>query len=753
MRWRSIIGVLGLVSMVISLSFVTADEAGFHRGEWPFRPLEQPPVPSVKNMGWVQNPLDAFILAELEKKGLEPSSAASKATLLRRLTFDLTGLPPTTEELATFEKDRSPQAYDCVVERLLASPRYGERWARHWLDLVRFADTAGFKRDYVRNDAFRYRDYVIRALNEDLPYDRFIRQQIAGDETEPENPDAIIATGMIRLYAEEATASDFVKLRQDILDDITEVTGCTFLGLTLGCAKCHDHKFDPLSQADFFRWEACFSTIVPRDDVPAVAINERHEYDRKLQEWESATAAVRQKIDELVEPIRKQAMIDLTAAYDAETRAAWQVPNTTRSTRQQQLCILSRRQFTLVMAKRVKRMEGDAKSKYDELQKQLVAWDHLKPQAPPTAMSVMDGAGPAPAVHILATGDYRKPLAEVKPGFPEFLGNPLQSSLMVSAEAPAVQRRAALANWLTLPDHPLTARVMANRLWQHHFGRGIVLTSNDFGAMGTAPTHPELLDWLSAEFVRQGWSIKAVHRLIVHSATYQQSSQVDASNPAHRKAIAADGDNHLLWHARRTRLEAESVRDSLLALSGRLEPRMFGPSSYPELPDVVMANSADAWEADPVEANRYRRTIYCLQKRNLRHPFLASFDQPDMYNSCAVRTNTLTATQALSLWNSETTSEQAQRWCGRLLANEPDDSAFIRRAYLEIFGREPTAEEITAACEFFRDQANRIVMHETDTPEDSLPIPAPHCLESHHAGARVDFCHALMNASEFLFVE
>jgi hypothetical protein len=749
----------------------TADEAGFHRGEWPFRPLERPAVPSVQNEAWVQTTVDRYILAELEKRGLQPSPRADKATLLRRVTFDLTGLPPTPEELTTFLNDHSPQAFERVVERLLASPRYGERWARHWLDLVRYADTAGFKRDYLRPDAFRYRDYVIGALNEDLPYDRFIQQQLAGDEMEPDNPAAIIATGMIRLYPEEATASDFVKLRQDILDDITEVTGFAFIGLTLGCAKCHDHKFDPITQADFFRWEACFSTIVPRDDVPAMAPQEREKYASQLQAWEAATSEIRQQIEELVEPVRKQAMQDLTVAYDADTKAAWLTPSEKRTTRQQQLWLLSRRQLTLLLAKRLKRMEGAAKTKYDDLQKQLAAWDHLKPQTPPTAMSVMDGAGPAPPVHILATGDYRKPLAEVTPGFPEFLGNPWQvsaelnplsnpaveapsSSLTPPTPAPSSnRRRAELARWLTHPEHPLTARVMMNRVWQHHFGRGIVVTANDFGAMGAAPTHPLLLDWLAAEFVSQGWSLKAMHRLILKSAVYQQSSQVDLQLPAHAHAKKVDADNQYLWHFRRTRLQAEAVRDSLLAMAGRLELRMYGPSSYPELPDVVVENSSDAWEADPIEANRNRRSVYCIQKRNLRHPFLASFDQPDMYNSCAVRSNTLTATQSLSLWNSEITTEQARHWCGQLLAKTDDDNSFVQRAYMEIYSRLPNETELTAALGFIREQATSILESESGTPEDSLPLPMPHCLESNEAGARVDFCHALMNSSEFLFVD
>src|SRR5262245_18772905 len=341
---------------------------GFNKGNWPFRPLERPAAPSPADQNWAVNPIDQFILAELQKKGLEPNKPAEKVALLRRVTFDLIGLPPTPEETEAFLTDNSPLAYERVVDRLLASPRFGERWARHWLDVVRYSDTSGLRPDFHRSDAYRYRDYVIRAFNEDLPYDRFVRQQLAGDELEPGNPQALIATGFLRLYPQEGFASDFAKQRQDVLDDVTEVTGLTFLGLTLGCAKCHDHKFDPIEQTDFFRLQACFSAIVPRDDLAPVPLDVLATYKQKQAEWEAATANIRAQIAHIPEPVRMGAIREITVAYDDDTRKAWLTPESQRTTEQRQLVSLSSRYVNTIVTKRVGRLEGEAKTRYDELQ-------------------------------------------------------------------------------------------------------------------------------------------------------------------------------------------------------------------------------------------------------------------------------------------------------------------------------------------------------------------------------------------------
>lgn len=733
--------------------YVGAPRAGAARGpdagQWPLVPLKRPPLPVVQQVGWALEPLDWFILAELEAKGLTPNGPADRRTLLRRLSFDLTGLPPTPEEVEAFVTDPAPDAYERVVDRLLASPRLGERWARHWLDVVRYADTAGFKRDPLRPAAFRYRDYVIRAMNADLPFDHFVQQQLAGDELELENPEALVATGFLRLYAEESTAADFVKQRQDVLDDVTEVTGLAFLGMTLGCAKCHDHKFDPIEQEDFFRLEACFSAMVPRDDLPLAPASLRAAYERQEDQWEAATADIRRQIEEIVGPVRDAAIREITQAYDAATRQAWLTPEPQRTTHQRQLVALSWGYVNNIVTKRIARLEGEAKARFEALQRELAKYDALRPPALPTVMAVSNGPGPPPPTHVLEAGDYRKPEEEVAPGVPEALGPP---AVLPGGRSPSGMRT-ALARWLTRPDHPLTARVIANRLWQHHFGRGIVATSNDFGAMGDPPTHPALLDELAAALVQHGWQLKYLHRRLVCSSTYRQSSRVDPDTADHRQALRVDPSNRLLWHARRQRLTAEALRDALLSVSGQLDLTMFGPAVYPPLPPAVEENSRYAWSPDPVPANRVRRSIYTIQMRNLRHPLLAVLDQPDMYSSCGVRSPTLTPTQSLALFNGQETAQAATHWAGRLLAETFDDDQFIARAWLEALARPPTLEERLLARRFLQEQAERIYAYEGDVPTASQPQPMPLCLEPHRAAAYVDLCHALLNSTEFLFVD
>jgi hypothetical protein len=741
-----------LTALLLSAAGVVAtlgEESGFHQGDWPFTPLRRPAVPETRRTDWAINPVDSFVLVELEKRGLTPNMAADRETLLRRVTFDLTGLPPTIEEIDAFLADDSPQAYERVVERLLNSPRFGERWARHWLDVVRYADTAGFKSDFVRPDAYRYRDYVIDAFNNDLPFNRFVAQQIAGDELEPENPQALIATGMLRLYAAESTASDFVKQRQDVLDDITDTTSLTFLGLTMGCAQCHDHKFDPILQTDFYRLQACFAGMVPQDEKPAVDPETEATYRQRLAEWEKATAELREQVAAFKAKIEARVVDEVTLAYDGETRQAWLTPREKRTTKQRQLVGFSSYFMQKTMRRRLSRLEGEEGKQYQQLEAKLRAFDAMKPAPLPTAMTVREGNGPAPT-YVLATGDYRKPEEEVSPGYPEFLGEGASPP-----DSPtAAPRRSALARWLTLPDHPLTTRVMVNRLWQHHFGRGIVASANDFGAMGDSASHPKLLDYLASELVDKHWSLKAIHRLLVTSATYRQSSLVDAASEEHAKALKADPENKYFWRANRVRLGAEPLRDSLLALTGRLNDTLHGPSAFPLLSEAVRENSAYAWEPDPSESQHYRRSIYTVQKRNLRLPILAAYDQPDMYLSCAVRSNTLTPTQSLTLLNGDDAMQSARQWSGRLLReSHGDDEQLVRRAWREAYGRTATNDEVTLARKFLARQAKSIYDHETDVPTRSLPDPAPSCLEPNYAAAYVDFCHALLNSSEFLFID
>lgn len=741
-----------LLAISLGSSSLTAGEHDPVDNEWPFNRLtdqQDPAVPEKAAPAWTANPIDRFILARLHEEGLEPSRQTDKRTLLRRVTFDLTGMLPTPAEQEAFLADDSPDAYAKVVDRLLGSLRYGERWAQHWLDLVRYAETDGFKSDFLRPNAFKYRDYVIRALNEDLTYDRFVAQQIAGDELEPNNPQAIIATGLNRLYPDELQASNLVQRRQEYLDDITDVTGLTFLGLTLGCARCHDHKFDPILQTDYYQLQAFFAGIVPRDDITVATEDERQKYNEAADKWEAATADIRSEMDKFFKPYREAKIKKLTIPLDDETKAALATQADDRTALQETLVVQAYKFFSIKTNYEKSDLEPEEVAPYEKLETQLARFEVLKPRPLEQVLAVAECDDPPPATHRLATGNFLKPLEEVRPGFPKFL----EKESPDISPPPGVNssgRRSALARWLIEPDHPLTARLMMNRLWQYHFGEGIVPTANDFGAMGEPPSHRELLDWLADEFVDRHWSLKAMHRLMVTSAAYCQSSDVDPRNPVHMLAQKKDHANKLLWHARRRRLEGEAIRDGLLQIAGRLNLRMYGPSARPQLPEGLPSDVL--WQPDAKAEDRNRRSIYVFAKRNLRFPLLDAFDLPDLHNSCARRTKTTTAPQALTLLNGEFALEQARYWSGSLLSRfTQDDGELVTTAYREIFGREPGADELAGAQRFIELQTSRIA---SGGKFDSLlPIPNPPNVSPAKAAAVMDFCHALMNANEFLYVD
>jgi len=716
--------------------------------EWPFTPPARPEVPAVRRGDWVTNAIDAFVLEKLEAAGLAPGDPADRLTLLRRVTFDLTGLPPTVEEQQAFLSDTSPEAYQRVVDRLLASPRYGERWAQHWLDLVRYAETNGFKADELRPLAHKYRDYVIQALNDDLPYDRFIRQQLAGDELEPDNPQALVATGLNRLYPDESNAANLEQRRQEILDDITETTGLVFMGLTMGCAQCHDHKFDDILQEDYFRLQAFFAPMIPRDDVAAATPAEVAEHERKRSEWEAATAGVRAEIDALLAEKRGSARKYALTKFRQEIQDAVDLPESQRTPYQQQITLMALRQADAKADDVAEKLSDEGKQRYEDLKKQLAEFDHLKPEPLPAAMAVTDMGDVSPPTYVLATGNWRDPLEEVDPGFPHFLSRDTPDTSVDNPLVASTGRRAALARWLASREHPLTARVMVNRLWQHHFGQGIVPTPNDFGVQGEAATHPELLDWLAVEFVEQGFSLKAMHRLMVTSSTYRQSSRFEPTDPAHAKAVQIDGQNRLLWRARRQRLGGEAIRDAMLAVTGELNTRMFGPSARPRLPEGI--SKSYRWEEDNEVASRHRRSIYVFAKRNMRYPLFEAFDQPDLHHSCAVRSLTTTAPQALLLLNGEFSFQRARHFAGRVLAAAGDQDEMIQTAYRLAWGRPATEDEIATAKDFLKQQRASFT---SEVDESAYPLPAADGVPPELATATVDFCHALLNANEFLFID
>src|SRR5262245_4517482 len=474
----------------LALLLSGAPLAAAEKGAWAFAPPRRPSVPAPRApQSTIKNPIDAFLLSRLEARGLTFSPEADRATLLRRVTFDLTGLPPTVPDQEAFLKDQRPAAFEKLVARLLASPAYGERWAQHWLDLVRYAETDGFKADDHRPAAHRYRDWVIRSLNADLPYDGFLSQQIAADELEPDNPDALIATGFLRLYPDEYNAANLEQRWQEILDDVTDVTGQVFLGLTVGCARCHDHKYDPIPQTDYFALQSFFAALLPCDEVahPASA------------EWERATADIRREMEKLFAPHRAAARKTALEKFRAEIQQAVLTPPGKRSPYQEQIAALAEKQLRRAEGEALNKLPAEKRKRCQELERALAAVPGRLPSAE-TVLAVRDVGRTPPPTYRLKGGNWKNPRDAILPNFPAALGK-AEVDTRLPGNLDSTGRRSALARWLTSPDHPLTARVIINRLWQHHFGVGLVATPGDFGAQGEPPTHPELLDWLACELV------------------------------------------------------------------------------------------------------------------------------------------------------------------------------------------------------------------------------------------------------------
>ena len=681
---------------------------------WAFQSPSQPAAPPLRDpQSLAHNPIDNFILAKLDAAGLKPAEEATRPVLIRRLTFDLIGLPPTPEEIDAFVADKSDDAYEKVVGRLLASPRYGERWARHWLDLVRYADSDGYKADDYRPNAWRYRDYVIQAFNNDKPYDRFVREQLAGDELYPDNPDALIATGYLRNWIYEYNNSDVRLQWSNILNDVTDTTADVFLGLGLQCARCHDHKYDPLLQKDYFRLQAFFANVLPQDKRVVASAKDQAEYAAKMKVWEEKTASIRRELAAIEEPYRRKAADGAMKKFPEETQALIHKPVTERTPLEHQLAELAYRQVDNALDHVETTLKGADKDRAAALRKQLAEFDSIKPAPLPEALTVTDVGSTASPVTIPKKGDE-----PIEPGFPTILEEK-PAAVSVPAAAPnSTGRRAAFAQWLTDPKNPLTARVIVNRVWQQHFGHGLADNASDFGRLGEEPSHPELLNWLAADFVKNGWSLKHLHRLIVTSAAYRQSAT--HANPG--AGNLRDPENRLLWRCSVRRLDAEQIRDSLFAMTGELDLKAGGPG---------------------VAASEPRRSIYTKLLRNTRDPLLAAFDMPLMINSVAIRDVTTTPVQSLLLLNNPMILKRSRSFADRLFKLAPDDEERrIETAYRLAFGRGPTTEEVADAQKFLDEQTNRIESAKPASGKD--------------AGRRTawgDFCHVLLNASEFLYVE
>jgi len=831
------------------------------RAHWAFQPIRASSVPAVKDQSWVANPIDAFILARLEQKGLHPNPPASKRELIRRAYYDLTGLPPTPAEVAAFEADNSPRAYEDLIDWLLASARYGEKWGRAWLDLVRFAETNSYERDNPKPNAWRYRDYVIRSFNNDKPYDRFVREQIAGDELPDRNNDSVIATGFYRLGIWDDEPTDPLQARYDSLDDIVATTGQVFLGLTVDCARCHDHKLDPIPQKDYYRLLSFFQNVRhfrnggPTDETAIFADEAaRQAFETKIRETRAKRDALQVEITAIEQAFRtayeqekakKLAAPDLEELHYRYYRDTWdRLPDfatlkpedagslskpyfdLSPRTRNDAFGFVfegvlivpkdgsytfyldsddgarltvagktileydgihgegSERKATVALSQsrlpirleyfqrnhalgltvawsgpgferrslsapkqapaepdlernlvRALRMDGlrligaDRWERYQVLRRELKSLAK-EIAAPEQALCVSEEGANAPDTFVLLRGNAHVQGDKVEPAFLEVLGNAPPVIPQAAPSAPTCGRRLVLANWMVSADNPLTPRVMANRIWQYHFGRGIVRSPSNFGLQGDKPTHSELLNWLAAEFLKQGWHLKSLHRTIMTSNAYRMSSR---ANP---EALAQDPVNDLLWRFDMRRLSAEEIRDSVLAVTGSLNLKMYGPGTYPEIPAEVMAGQSipgKGWGKSPPE-EQARRSVYIHVKRSLLTPILESFDIAETDRSTPVRFATTQPTQALAMLNGAFLNRQAEQLGERVRreAGEriPDQVAL---AWKLVTTREPTPSEVARGVS--------LVEHLTSQ-------------EGASTKAAIDsFCLLALNLNEFVYLD
>ena len=789
---------------------------------WAYLPLKRPQVPAVYLLDWVRNPIDAFILAKLEEHGLTPAAPASKLTLIRRAYYDLTGLPPSPEAVEAFLNDTAHDAYEKLIDKLLKSPRYGEKWGRHWLDLVRYAETNGYERDADKPYVWRYRDYVINAFNNDKPYNEFIKEQLAGDELDKVTSETIIATGYHRIGVWDDAPADRKLARYDYLDDIVSTTGQVMLGMTIGCARCHDHKIDPISTQDYYSLLAFFHDIVPHNRGPLADIGtpeQQAERDRLLTEKRLAEEKFQDELfpiqenikielakiyqepiapDTVASPIRELAYrfyrdtfeqfpddfdvleptvegklfsnlfslapasrkkniglvfegtlqvpedatytfhinlhgacrlildgfkaADLIGERDLEIELTrgdvsirleylnrdldkpeltvlWTGPNFEK----QPLSTKAAINFDKLLKTHAENINANAplramvdkynavKKQRDERRRQRVPYDHH-------ALAISE-SGQTPT-HILRRGNPHLVGREVKPAFPAVLNPPVVDIPSAPKDAKSSGKRRVFAEWVASAENPMTARVMVNRIWQHHFGRGIVRSTNDFGQLGISPTHPDLLDWLASEFIKSGWRLKAMHKLIMTSNTYQMSAQKN------QKYIEQDANNDLFWRFNMRRLAAEEIRDTVLWITGKLNLKMGGPSVFPELPKEVLATASRpgaVWgKSPPDEANR--RSVYVKVKRSLLVPILNQFDQANTDSTCPVRFSTTVPTQSLTMLNGKFINDQAidfanrMRWEGGVTTEDR-----VQFGLQLVLCREPKPAEIQKALTFMQE--------------------------------------------------
>ncbi|WP_437230854.1 PSD1 and planctomycete cytochrome C domain-containing protein [Planctomicrobium sp. SH661] len=665
------------------------------RNWWAFQPVSDPLPPLPQQPEWCRNPIDQFIAASRERQRLTPAPEAEKATLIRRLYYDLIGLPPTPDEIRAFESDTDPSAYEKLVDDLLARAEYGERWAQHWLDLVRFAESDGYRADIFRPEAWRYRDYVIRSLNQDKPYDRFVQEQLAGDELFPNDPDALIATGFLRHGMFEYNVPDVRVQCDNILNEVTDVTGDVFLGLGFQCARCHDHKFDPILQKDYFRLRAFFEPILPHDDIPAATSEQQLQYRAQLEVYQEKTKSVRDRLDSALAKAMERTFLSTTKRYPDDIQEIIRKPSEERTPQEKQFMQFVMRLVKYEQDRVDSHLTAEEKEQVLALRRELAEFDSLKPAPLPRAMTIRDVGPIAPPTII------PKRNLEVLPGFPTILDPEPANVTPPAGLSETTGRRSALSLWLTDPRNPLSTRVIVNRVWQYHFGRGLAPNSSDFGRLGDPPSHPELLDWLTSRFLEGRWKLKGLHRMIVTSATYRQR----ADHPLLADYQQLDPTNRWYWRGDVRRLSAEQIRDSLLAVTGQLKKSSGGPSQANDRPV---------------------RSIYTRVLRNSREPLLEAFDLPFFMSSNSNRDTTTSPIQSLLLINSQSMLGHAGHLARRAssadspTSNEPYEK--IERLWWLMFGRRPSLEEMKLAQEFLKDQESQRVNQLSETTT-SVTVP------------------------------
>ena len=739
---------------------------------WAFQPIARPKVPELRvPNSTLRNPIDAFLLAKLSEKGLGFSPQADRVALIRRVYFDLVGLPPTPDDVEWFVKDTSPDAYEKLVDRLLLSPQYGERWGRHWLDVAGYADSeGGSPDDPERANAWKYRDYVIRAFNADKPFDRFVKEQLAGDELvkppyaglSPADLDALVATGFLRMAPDGSGApgADQKLARNAVLTDTVKITASAFLGMTVGCAQCHNHRYDPIPQADFYRLRAVFE---PGYDLtnwkpPAARQVSLHtEADKKKAAEVEIDAAKLdnerlKKQDEFIAATFEKELAKLPMETRTEARTARDAPEAKRTAAQKKL--MQEHPSLNVSAGSLYLYDSKAAA---ELKKMTEAATEVRKKKPVEEFVrvLTETPGKVPVTFLHHRGDPDQPKDAIPPGGLTVLDGTLPLKLSEKPLATGTTgRRLALANWLTDSRHPLTARVMVNRVWMLHFGKGLVGSPGDFGRLGERATHPELLDWLASEFVAQGWSVKHLHRLILTSAAYRQSSARDA------KTDAADPDSRLLGRFPLRRLDAESVRDAMLAVSGKLNPKPFGPP-VPVMEDdagliiIGKANRDGAMyklgdESVPA-SEAARRSVYVQVRRTKTLGVLGAFDPATVEPNCEVRNSSTATPQALMLLNGDFTTTQAEAFAERVRKDAGAESKDqVTRAWKLVYLREPTEKELAGALAFLRAATEAFRTPPAVPPKAGAKAPDPPTPE---ARALAAFCQALLSSNRFLYVE